>query len=170
MRLFVIKQESDLQALSATLLAANASATRADAAMASLQALNPHVDIARLKPGTVLLVPNEPGFKPSASDSVPAATLDDFRSLVQASLGDAAKRLRSATAARSDDRSAVAAALKSAVVKKATDGDADLAAQLAEASRTLKTDQDADEQAQLALDTSTKAALAELAALGKLLG
>ena len=45
------------------LLVSGLSANRSGSALESLRRLNPHVDLARLKPGMVLLVPDAPDFR-----------------------------------------------------------------------------------------------------------
>ena len=67
MRILVIKQDTDLQALSGRLLSAKLSGDQADSALEALQHLNPHADLKKLRIGTVLLVPEAPGFKASAT-------------------------------------------------------------------------------------------------------
>ena len=86
MRMIVIKQETDLQGLSARLLSGRLASGKAHSALESLQALNPHVDLKKVAAGTVLLVPDSPSFKASASDSVPGNALSDFQELAQTGL------------------------------------------------------------------------------------
>ena len=70
MRVVKIEEKADSQSLSALLLKANLSTIQSEKALAALQALNPHVDITKVPAGTVLLVPDTPSFKVSASGAL----------------------------------------------------------------------------------------------------
>jgi hypothetical protein len=167
----VIKQETDLQALGASLLSAKASDTQAAAAMNDFRTLNPHVaDLKTLKPGTVVLVPDAPQFKPSASDPVTADPVDEFQKLVRASLTGAARRVTAANAARADERTELANVQKLSAVKKAIESDPELRGQLADAAAAAKTAQQDGARAEKALDMMLQGANTELTALSKLLG
>src|SRR5687767_876938 len=113
MRTLVVKKTSDLQALSSELLASGLAAAKSRAAIESLQALNPHVDLNKLAPGAVLLVPDAPGFKRSASKSVGGETLDDFEKIVKSALDASAVRLKQGQTRRDAERAELVAALKS---------------------------------------------------------
>jgi hypothetical protein len=170
-RVVVIKQETDLEALGATLLSAKASGAQAASAMNDFRALNPHVaDLKTLAPGTVVLVPDAPQFKPSASESVAADPVDEFQKLVRASLTAAARRVGAANAARADERTELANVQKLAAVKKAVEADPELRDQLANASAAAKAAQQEGARADKALDMMLNGASSELAAISKLLG
>jgi hypothetical protein len=170
MRMLVIKEATDLSALRSRLLNARLSGEQASAALANLQALNPHADLSAVGAGTVLFVPDAPGFKASGSMSVAEDAFGEFQKFVRGALGDAAKRLKDGNAAQAEERDQVAAALRTAAVKRALESDPALKEQIAEASRTFKQEQQRGEQAEEALAEAGKAALAKLTALGKLLG
>lgn len=57
MRVFVVKDEKDAADLRRRLVKPGVPAARAKAVEESIRAANPHVDLARLRPGTVLVVP-----------------------------------------------------------------------------------------------------------------
>lgn len=169
MRMIVIKEDTDLEALSGTLLRARLGASKTDAALELLKALNPHV-VGRLRPGSVVLVPDEPSFKPSVTDPVANETFEDFRKLVHDDLLAAAKKLKTGNAARAAERAEVTATVKGAAGKRLIESDAELKQQVADATKAIKEEQQHDEQAAQSLEAASKAALAKLAELGKLLG
>jgi hypothetical protein len=170
MRMLLIKQDTDIQELSRRLLSARLSSDRVDSTLQSLQALNPHADLRTLRAGTVLLVPEAPSFKVSATDPVHGEPFDDFQKLVRAGLNGAAKRLEARNAARAAEQAEVTTMLKTAALKRILETDADLKQQAAEAVKAAKEEQQEADQAEQALAAAGKAALGALAALGKLLG
>ena len=170
MRMIVIKQDSDLQALSARLLTAPAAGEKTDSALRSLQALNPHVDLKKVAAGTVLLVPDAPGFNAAASDPVPGSALDEFQQFVRTGLDAAAATLKAGNAHREAQRADVAAVLKTAAVQRIITTDPDLKQQLDEATKATKQDQEQEAKAEQALAAAVKGAQAELAAIAKLMG
>jgi hypothetical protein len=170
MRMLVIKQDADLESLSSHLLSVRLGSSQAKSALESLRALNPHADFTKLSAGTVLLVPDEPTFKASASDSVPGKALADFEQLVHDGLNSATERLKAGKAARAAERADVTAVFKTAAVKRLLESDAELKQQVADATKGFKEDQQAAEQAEHALTVASKAASAALAAVRKVLG
>jgi hypothetical protein len=170
-RVLVIKQETDLQTLSGTLLGAKVSDAQARTAIDAFRTLNPHVaDVKSIKPGTVVLVPDSPQFKDSASQPAAGDAIDDFAKLVKTGLADAAGRMRAANTARAEERAEVANVAKLAAFKKAIDADPELKAQVADAAKAAKAAQQEAAQAEKTLDAMQKDAATELAALAKLLG
>jgi hypothetical protein len=170
-RLLIVKQDSDLQSLGGSLLKARLTATQAEAALGSLQTLNPHLKPGQpVAAGTVLLVPDEPGFKASESESVGGGSLEDFQELVRVELATGEKKLKAANAARAEQRAEVTNVQKTAAFKKTVEADPALKAQFEDASKALREDQKQAAQAEEALDAATQGALAELAALMKLIG
>jgi hypothetical protein len=170
-RLLIVKQDSDLQSLGGRLLKSKLTPTQAEAALGNLQALNPHLKAGQpVSAGTVVLVPDEPGFKASESESVGGGPLEDFEELVRAELAAGEKKLKASNAARAEQRAEVASVQKTAAFKKIVEADPALKDQFEEASKALKEDQKGAAVAEQALDAATKGALAELAALIKLAG
>lgn len=170
-RVVVIKQQTDVEALRSTLLSARASDAQAATAMEDFRALNPHVaELKSLKPGMIVLVPDSPQFKASASTSVAAEPSDDLQKLVRASITAAAHRVTAANAARAEERAELANAQKLSAVKKAAESDPQLREQLADAAKASKTAQQENAQAEKALDVMLNGANSELAALLKLVG
>jgi hypothetical protein len=82
MRVFVVKDEKDAADLRRSLLKPGVPASRAKAVEDSVRAANPHVDIGRLRPGTVLVIPDQddlgdaagpPGHRGADVDAASAA-------------------------------------------------------------------------------------------------
>jgi hypothetical protein len=169
-RLVVIRKESDLKALTGQLLSARLNDAQAASAVDSLQVLNPHVDLAQLEPGTVLLVPDGPSFKDSASEPASGDAVGDFQKLVRNGVSAAATRLKDANAARADQRAEVTNVQKTAAIKKLAESDPDLKAQLDEAVKASKAAQQEAAQAEKTVSSILDSSKAELAALSKLIG
>jgi hypothetical protein len=167
MRMLTIRHDTDLQGLGTLLLDARVSSARSDTALDALQAANPHADLKNLKAGTVLFVPEEPGLKASASNSVAGGAFADFQQMAGTALGQAAENMKTANATRTDDLTAVTAATKSTAVRRLIDSDRDLAKQLADGTKALEQDQEQAKQAEQTLAQASRAALAVLADLGK---
>lgn len=170
MRILSIEKETDLQALRSELLSTRLAAGKAESALASLQALNPHVDLNKLAAGTVLLVPDTPSFKASASSSVAADVFDGFEQLVRSGLDAAAAKLKAGNEARAAQHADVAAVLKTSTVKRVIESDAELKQQLEAETKTFKEDQQRAAEAEQMLQDATKGARMDLAFLSKLLG
>jgi hypothetical protein len=169
MRMLVIKQNTDAQALSDQLLKAKISSAQSESALTQLQALNPHVDLTKLSAGTVLLVPDLPSIKITPTDPVHGQAFADFQKLVGNSLDEAVTSLRVDSRDRAAERSAVTAALKVTAVTRAIGSDATLKAQAAAVSKTFAQDQQLDKDTVSAAASASKDALATLAKLSKLL-
>lgn len=170
MRMLVIKQNTDAQALNEQLLKAKLSGVQSAAAMSRLQALNPQADLTKKLPaGTVLLVPDAPSFKTTATDAVHDTAFEDFQKLVKDNLSQALSGLRAGNRARTSERAEVSAALKTSPVMQAIASDPELKKQVQDATEALEQDQQQDKDAEQALVSAGKAALGKLAELGKLL-
>jgi hypothetical protein len=170
MRMLVIKQNTDAHSLNDQLLKAKLSGVQSEVAMARLQALNPHADLTKLRTGTVLLVPDAPSFKTTASDAVHDDAFEDFQKLVKDNLARAVNSLRAGNRERTTERADISAAFKTTAVTRAAANDPELKKQIVDAAEALKQDQQEDKDAEQALVSAGKAALTKLAELGKLLG
>ena len=165
MRFFVIKQASDLEALRSKLFKRGAN----EATVARIQAMNPHADLKRLKPGNVLLLPDLPDLDDKASESVAG---DAFQSLVdeiERGLSAASKRVREATAKLDAEHDAVSAAIKTAAVKRAVAADPALKDQLSAANAEFNEDKKRAQRSEAELGELKKLAGEELSALSRLL-
>jgi hypothetical protein len=168
MRIFITKTDTDLQALSATLLRKPADP---GAALDDVRALNPQIeDFQKLAAGTVLLLPDTASIKATAGTTVGTDNLEDLA----ADVGSGLKNVNSRFAHRLDDlqadHSTVKAALKTAAVKRLVESDPALAKQLDAAEAEYKREQKRLDETRVALAEVQKTALAEFARLQKLLG
>lgn len=170
MRIFVIKEETDLEGLSSKLLRQRTSQANAVAAIERVKAANPHLDFTRIGAGTVLLVPDSPEFKDAASASLGGETFADFAKHLDTSLKTSGTRVKQGFEVLAADRTSVAAVLRVAAVKKIVDADPELQKQLLAADAQFKQDQKNATAAQALLEQTQKTALEELANLQKLLG
>jgi hypothetical protein len=158
------------ETLRGILLSKKLNAAQAHSAIASLEALNPQADFKkRLPPGTVLLVPDTPSFKPSASTSVAGEALAGFQQLVRTAFDGAADRIKAANKERAAERVEVAEVLKTSALKRIAASDPALKEQLGEAAKRIKAEEQQDELAEEALGISANEVIAKLAELSKLL-
>ena len=168
MRIFITKTDTDLAALSTTLLRKPADA---GTALDRVRALNPHVeDFQRLAAGTVLILPDTPDIKAGAGTTIGADTVSDLAS----DLGSGLKAVNSRFANRVEDlkadRAAVVATVKTAAVKRLVESDPALAKQLEASDTEYKREQKRVAEAEVQLAEVQKIAVAEFARLQKLLG
>jgi hypothetical protein len=168
MRMFVIKQATDLQGVSTQLLR-RAAGEGGAGALERLRALNPHVDFRKLAAGTVLLVPDTPEIKPAASDTLAAGPVESLLGDIQSGLKASIGRMRAGFKSQDEDRSAVAAALKTAAVRRIVDSEPSLREQLKAAEQQSSEDRKKAEQTVAQLAEMQKLATKELARLQKLL-
>jgi hypothetical protein len=169
-RIVVITENTKLDALGSTLLNGRLSDAQASSALESLQAMNPHVDLRNVAAGTVLLVPDAPGFKASATEPVAADAIGDFRKILLDNLNAAAGRMKAGNAARAEERAAVAGVQKTAAFKRIVERDPQLRQEMEDASNAGKEEQREAAQGEKAIDAAVKGATAELANLARLLG
>jgi hypothetical protein len=169
MPIYVVDQDTDLKALRSRLLSGRLSDERADLALRALQDLNPHVDFKRLAIGDVLLVPDSPGFKTSASKSAADDVVDDLQELVRRGLDAAAARFKAGNEARAAERAEVTRALKSRALVRVLEADPELKAQLLEVTKGFKEEHRQAVEDERTLEAATENAMAELASLTKLL-
>jgi len=166
MRFFVIKQDTNLQALSSQLLKQGSGEV---AALDKLQALNPHVDLQRIGRNTVLLVPDSPNYK-AEGDKVGDDGFDLFAKEVATALRDGTARASDALAQAESQEKEVSKLLKSAAIRKFADDDSALRARIETvAGNTASAAREAKEAAPQ-LDALRKGAAEELKKLRALLG
>lgn len=161
-RIFQIKNADSLGKLVQGGAAADAPALQ------RLQALNPHVDLANLKAGSVLLVPDSAEFSAGDGDPVAGEAFDGFAGDATAGLKRSAEAVRAGIAQRDDARRQVQAAFKSAAVKRVLDADPVLRQQADSADARFKAEQKEGADALDALAAMNDALSAELAKLAKL--
>lgn len=167
MRMIVVKQSTDLQALGARLFGANA---LSEGALHGLQRLNPHVDFARIESGTVVLVPEQAGLREGQSASVGGAAFEVFSEQARTALDEIAARVRSGHEARLAQQKDFGALLTSRTLKELLNADPDLKSELDVAQQVFKDDRQAAKESETLLKTLQEQSAIELAALGKLVG
>jgi hypothetical protein len=162
MRILVTDKSTTVSALRDQVLNKKLDTGQADSAMATLQKLNPHVDLAKLTPGTVLFVPDAPDFQPTATASTFDDVLQDFQRLVKSALDTANARAKAADDAVSDETADVTRTFKSAAFKRVLAQDADLQNAVDDANAALKSEKQERDQAQATLANASKGAIAAL--------
>ena len=168
MRIVVTNRDTpDLQALGARLFGAG---TAREGALQELQRLNPHVDFNRIEPGTVVLVPEQPGLRSGKSASVGGEAFEAFSEQARAALEATASRVRSGHEARLAQQKDVAAVLKSPALKRLLESDPDLKKERDAALQVFQEDLQAAKESESLLKALQGQSALELAGLGKLLG
>jgi hypothetical protein len=132
--------------------------------------MNPHVDIKKLRAGSVVFVPDTTGFKAPADDDDAATPLPEFASMVKDALGDAAKAMKLGLATRSKDRDELGKLFKSSGFKRLMDSDKELAQQAEAAIKNMSAEAKDDGVTDEKLARLARAAAKDLDLLGKLTG
>ena len=166
MRMIIVKQPTDLQALSERLLGKG---SVSKVVLQSLERLNPHVDFGKIEAGTVLLVPDVPGLRKGESAPVSAEAFEEFQQQIMEGLDAAVARVNRGYETLGSQRKELSAILKPVAVKRILEGDADLMRQLDEATEVSKSDQQRAKEAEKTLQVLRHAKM-ELALLAKRLG
>lgn len=166
MRVFVIHKDSDAKAL---LKAAGGDGAES---LAKLQRLNPHLDLRRLAPGSVVLLPGDAAAPSRTADVQPlgGGALAELQALADAAVAAGVERGQRAQARAKADEQALAAALRGKQAKEALERDPELAAQAAAAQKAAKEAGKNVATRAKQLESLTKTAQAELLALAKRLG
>jgi hypothetical protein len=141
------------------------------ASLKRIKELNPHVDLNRLKAGTVLILPTEPGIKSSGKDvdHFGGEALREFAAAVAAGFEEAAARVRKTADAAASNQKAVAESLKGKIVKRQFDSDIILRKQIDAAGAAMADRQKAVKEATLNVDALAKFFAEEVAAMNKVL-
>lgn len=166
MRMIVIDKGTDLTGLTTRLLG---SVGASESAVQNLQRLNPHLDLNRLTPGAVVLVPDQPGLREGDSTSVVGESFASFAQATSAALELGAARVRSGHEARLAEQKDVQAVLKSPVLKRVLESDPDLKKHLDALAQGFKDDQQAAKDSDKAMKALLDESATELAVLAKLL-
>ncbi|HEY4304648.1 MAG TPA: hypothetical protein VGM82_09285 [Gemmatimonadaceae bacterium] len=167
MRILVTDKTTTLASLQSQVVNAKLNTDQSAAAIATLQTLNPHVDLAKLAPGTVLFVPDAPDFQQTGTDSTFDDVLGDFQKMVKSALDSATSRANAASDAINAESADVTKTLKSAAFKKVLTSNPDLQAAVDSANADIKDDKAASDAAQATLTAASKSALAALTAFNK---
>jgi hypothetical protein len=167
MRVLVIREQTTGNDLADKLVRGKGGSD--DKALASLQHLNPHVNFAQIKAGTVLVIPDEPGFRDDAGARVEGDAFGELRAEALKALDAAAARVRSGHDRRLNEGKEMTAVLRSAQFKRAAETDQELKAQAEAAAQVFRQDQTDAKTALENLKLIEDQAKAELDALAKLL-
>lgn len=166
-KLFVTSDQTDSQALVRALLGGRVGAARREAAIAELRRANPGLDLDRLRPGLIVVVPDEVEAGDRADDAVrdSVADLVSRAAVATKELPAEADRAEERRRAEADE---VRAMLGSAEVRRLVPNSPQLRQNLASVARELdKQDAEANESRD-ALARATVGWTAELEALAKL--
>jgi hypothetical protein len=126
MRIVVVNTEKDLAELRARVVRPGTTEAGLRSAEASIRAANPHLDLARLQPGAVVVLPDHPDVAAEPSGRA-AASLDAAAAAVPA-VGDAVKQAAQAATRKSDE---LARVLADREVNQAATTDDELRAEIA---------------------------------------
>jgi hypothetical protein len=173
MRTFIVGEETKLKAVSEKLLHANLSHVRSEAALKALQEANPHADLSKLARGTVLFVPDTPGFKVSTTSSATEGPLEALKELLDQALRQALDETSAGNSARLADQEQTVKAFDDSAVKKAI-GDPTIGGQIRDSVNAVRkgfeVDRELAARAEKNITEVGKAAIAKLNELGKTLG
>ncbi|HEV8630789.1 MAG TPA: hypothetical protein VGV61_10765 [Thermoanaerobaculia bacterium] len=166
MRTIVVDERTDLEGLRKRLVGGK---TVSAAALERLRSLNPHLDLAKIPAGSVLLLPDLPGVRKGETSSVTGDPFADLSATLLAGVDAAVARAREGGRALLAEQKEVGAAIKSAAFRRAVEADPELGEQAEAAARVFKQDQEEAKASAEDLKTLRQEAAAELAALAKLL-
>lgn len=164
MRIFVVKADTDLKSLLGSTPTAR---------IELLQRFNPHLDLKRLKPGAVVVVPEEARdieFPSGDSKSIGVEAMESFMGFSKDALAAAGKRVQQVAERAKAEEAALSAALKSKSVRTALEKDPELKAQAEEVVKRAKEDSRDSAADAKNFEAVFKAAQAALAELAKRLG
>jgi hypothetical protein len=167
MKMFTVAAETDFDGLAKTLLDGRLDAGRAEAALRQLKDFNPHLTSKKLRAGTMVFVPDHPGFKATASASSPTSAFEDFAALAAEGLHNAARSFKSGGAERAAERREVLKALQSGTVKRAIEEDKEIAGQAEDAAKDLSNDESEEKDDQDSFASMRDAAISALAEIAK---
>lgn len=151
----------------------------AKAAPGMLEQLNPHLDLNRLTPGTVLVLPDEDdtGGKGSKgakrgvmTTAIGAEAMQSFIGFAKEAIEASSKRVQAAAERAKAEEAALASATKSRAVNAAAEKDPELKKLLDGAVRQAKTDTQVAAEGVKTFEALGAAALQELEVLAKRLG
>ena len=173
MRTFIVGEDTKFQSVSDKLLLANLSNVRSEAALKALRELNPHADLNKLAPGTVLFVPDMPGFKVTTTSSATEAPLAALQDLMAKALRLALDNTVAGNKDQFAEQEATVKAFDDDIVRKLM-ADRTAGGQIRDAIDTVRKGFEADRElaarAERTVADVGKAAMAKLAELGKAFG
>lgn len=163
-KIIIGKSERDLAAVAKRVLG-----EKDGAGLEALKRFNPHLVGQKLSAGTVLLVPDLPGLRASASSSIGGEAFADFAGQTQAALDATAARVLNAHKARLAEQKELEALLQSDSMKRAFEVDRELKAQAEAGLQVFRQDPELAKEADETLQALKAMTEHELTALGKLL-
>lgn len=166
MRVVRTLEDTTLDKFGRGLLSGRPRREEASLALDRLAAANPHVSPERLPAGTVVFVPDAPGFEARAGAPIPASVpIEEFQALAAAAFETAERDLKDGFEAREAQRRDIAAAIESDAFRRLADRDERLQEQGKAALVNLEKESEGDRAALDALPRAGKAALEALARL-----
>ncbi|RQO54774.1 hypothetical protein DBR47_22165 [Paucibacter sp. KBW04] len=162
MRFIHLNKAADLQALSQQLGSGNSSA------LAQIKKLNPHLNLAKLELGSMLLLPE--GSELGTGKAAGGDSLAAFQAQAQAGLAALSQRARLQAETLKTEKQDLSSALKSAGLKRLQEGDPALKKQLESAAVQAAADQKSAEATAKQLEAMDKLLSTELGRMGKFLG
>jgi len=119
-RLFVVTDQPDLEALAANVLRSRVGASTRAAALEAIRRANPTLNLDRLSPGAVIVIPPVPGIRPpDAAQGDPVGDVaDDLVGRVREALESLSAAADAGEEARVADRREVQELLGSALVRR----------------------------------------------------
>lgn len=169
MRVLVIDRNLDAAGLREVLLRKRISDDQAEAAMRRLADVNRHLDVNDLSTGAVVFIPDTAEFRGSASEPAGEEVLKELQDSIRSALDASAARVKAGNETRAAERAEIAAALRTAAVKRLLESEPDLKEGLNEAVKRFKQAEKDEADAEAAAAAASKGALNELAALLKLM-
>jgi len=167
MRIIVVGQEKDLEAVASRVLTAKVSKIAREQAIEAIRTANPGMDLSAIAPGTVLVIPTLPGAR-AASEDVLGGSLDALTGQLKSSLDGLAQAVDSVAAADRAERAQTLAMLGSADLKRASANDEQLKSDLAALAKSLDEDAKGGEQQVAAVHESLNLWIADLDTLRNL--
>ncbi|WP_017460723.1 LysM peptidoglycan-binding domain-containing protein [Dyella ginsengisoli] len=167
MRLLIIQKHTSLAAVGKDLLKSRTRSTALP--LERLQAANPHLDPKNIRAGSVLLIPDAPEFKTSASDPAGGDSLAELAQHLGTAVGAGGQTVLDALANRGEQAKAVTKALGSATVKKLAADDSVLRGRVDAASARIAANAKAAAQIRTQVETLQAGVAADLKTLQALL-
>ncbi len=139
MPIIVVGKEKNLAAVATRMLTARASKATHTKTVAALQAANPGIDHDRLKPGTVLVVPDVAGARVRI-DGAHEGSVAELTAQVTSALDELSAAVDAHAARDATAREHTLRTIGAADLKRAAGRDPDLRTRLSELGRTVKAD------------------------------
>jgi hypothetical protein len=168
--LFVVTDQKDLESVASHLLRGRVSAANRAAALDALRLANPTLDLDRLSPGAVVVVPADlPGLRRDASDDAIGAAATDLFDPVTSGLAALVTAVDDAERTRRLEQRDAEVLLDSEIVRRMASSDRQLAATIEEARATFEADAVQAKEQRAALKRASGRWAEELEALRLLL-